>query len=258
MASLNHSTPAKAGVSRDGNPARRRPRGRGAFMRRFAKWHIWLGWLTGVPLVLWCVSGLVMVAKPIEEVRGDHLRHEVPPTALPAGTDIAVRLPTNPARPVVAVETRVEQGRVLTRLTYADDSVERFDADGRKLAPLSDIEARLLVANRIVGGDRVDSVRLIAADRPPLDFRQPIAAWQLILADGTHVYVGRDSGEIAAVRTRWWRVFDFMWGIHIMDLQTREDTHHPILILFSGLALVGSVLGTTLLFRRRKARPPTR
>ena len=223
-------------------------------MRRFAKWHIWLGWLTGVPLLLWCLSGLVMVAKPIEEVRGDHLRREAAPAALPAGTDIAVRLPTDPARPVIAVSTRVEEGRVITRLTYADESIERFDAAGNKLAPFSDVEARLLVAKTIEGGDKVVEVRLTDAKNPPLDFRRPIAAWQVTLADGTRVYVGRDSGEIAAVRTRWWRVFDFMWGLHIMDLQTREDTHHPILILFAGLALASTLLGTTLLFRRRKAR----
>lgn len=36
-------------------------------MRRFVKWHVWLGWLAGVPLLLWTPSGLVMVAKPIAE-----------------------------------------------------------------------------------------------------------------------------------------------------------------------------------------------
>lgn len=223
-------------------------------MRRFARWHIWLGWLAGVPLILWTLSGLVMVARPIEEVRGEHLRREIAPAALPAGTDIAVRLPADAARPVVAVATRVEEGRVITRLTYADESVERFDAEGRKLPPFSDVEARLLVARRIVGGDRVADVRLTDPAAPPIDFRRPIAAWQVTLADGARVYVGRDSGEVAAVRTRWWRVFDFFWGIHIMDLQTREDTHHPLLILFAALALISCVIGTTLLFRRRKMR----
>lgn len=224
-------------------------------MRRFAKWHIWLGWLAGVPLLLWTLSGLVMVAKPIDEVRGNDLRREIAPVALPAGTDIAIRLPADRSRPVVSAATQVEEGRVVTRLTYADDSVARFDADGRELAPFSDVEARLLIAKRIVGGDKVADVRLTDAANPPLDFRQPIAAWQVTLADGTHVYVGRDSGEIAAVRTRWWRVFDFFWGIHIMDLQTREDTHHPILILFAVIALASCLIGTVLLFRRRKARP---
>lgn len=223
-------------------------------MRRFARWHIWLGWLTGVPLVLWCASGLVMVARPIEEVRGTHLRHELAPAALPADTDIAIRLPSDRTRPVTEVVTRVEQGRVITRLTYADESVERFDAEGRKLPPFSDVEARLLVARSIVGGDRITGVHATSAAAPPPDFRQPIAAWQVSLADGTHVFVGRDSGEIAAVRTPWWRFYDFFWGLHIMDLETREDTHHPTLIVFASLALMGSLLGTTLLFRRRKTR----
>ena len=43
---------------------------------RLARWHIWLGWLVGVPLLLWTLSGLVMVARPIEEVRGTSLRLE--------------------------------------------------------------------------------------------------------------------------------------------------------------------------------------
>ncbi len=222
-------------------------------MRRFAKWHIWLGWLAGVPLLLWTLSGLVMVAKPIEEVRGTQLRREIAPATLPAGADISVRLPLDGA--VTSVTTKVEDGRAITRLTYADERIERFDADGRQLAPFSDVEARLLVAKRITGGEKVVSVRVTDAGNPPLDFRQPIAAWQVVLADGTNVYVGRDSGEIAAVRTKWWRVFDFFWGLHIMDLQTRDDTHHPLLIGFAALALVSSLLGVTLLFRRRKSAP---
>lgn len=223
-------------------------------MRRFARWHIWLGWLTGVPLLIWTISGLFMVAQPIEEVRDTHLRRELARAALPAASEIAVRLPAD--RAVTRVSAAVENGRVVTRLTYADESVERFDEAGRKLAPFSDVEARLLVAKAIVGGDKVLAVKATSADNPPMDLRQPVAAWQVTLADGTRVYVGRESGEIAAVRTRWWRVFDFMWGLHIMDLQTREDTHHPLLIGFSMLAVISSLLGVTLLFRRRKARVP--
>lgn len=220
-------------------------------MRMFARWHVWLGWLAGVPLLFWTLSGLVMVARPIEEVRGEHLRRELAPQALPAGSDIAIRLPIDPARPVVSASTRVEQGRVITRLTYADESVERFDAEGRKLAPFSDVEARLLVARAIVGGDKVVSVVLTDATKPPIDWRRPTAAWQVTLEDGTRVYVARDTGEIAAVRTRFWRVFDWFWGLHIMDLEDREDTHHPLLIGFAALALLTTVIGLVLLFRRR-------
>ena len=36
------------------------------WMRRFARWHIWLGWLVGVPIVMWMVTGLIMVSPLIE------------------------------------------------------------------------------------------------------------------------------------------------------------------------------------------------
>jgi hypothetical protein len=29
---------------------------------RLRRWHVWLGWLVGLPMLFWTVSGLVMVA----------------------------------------------------------------------------------------------------------------------------------------------------------------------------------------------------
>ena len=40
---------------------------------RLRRWHVWLGWIVALPFLFWTVSGLVMVWKPIEEVRGNHL-----------------------------------------------------------------------------------------------------------------------------------------------------------------------------------------
>ena len=45
----------------------------GAVRSRLRRWHIWLGWIVGIPMLVWTLSGLVMVARPIEEVRGEHL-----------------------------------------------------------------------------------------------------------------------------------------------------------------------------------------
>ena len=223
-------------------------------MQRFAKWHIWLGWLVGVPILMWTVTGLIMVVKPIEEVRGNHLRTEVEERMLPPDTDIAIRLPDGSGKAVKSVATAMQGDRAITTLTYADGAIDRFAEDGTQLAPLTDVEARLIVAERIVGGDRVVSVTRFDAADVPFDFRRPVDVWQVALEDGTHVYVGRHTGAIESVRTRWWRVFDFVWGLHIMDLQTREDTSHPILILFAILGVLGSLLGCILMFRRRKAR----
>lgn len=225
----------------------------GKTMRNFARWHIWLGWLAGVPLLLWTLSGLLMVAKPIEEVRGNHLKRDLAEQALPTGSPAAIAL----GDPPTATEVRsfMQDGRPYTVVTRFGGTRERYDGiTGRLLPPVGEDEVRAIVKRRIVGGDRIESLRLFGYDHPPFDFRQPKSAWQATLSDGTNIYVLQDTGEIAAVRTRWWRVFDFMWGLHIMDLQTREDSSHPLLIGFAALALSTSVIGFVLLFRRRKAR----
>ncbi len=221
-------------------------------MRTLARWHIWLGWLVGVPIVMWLATGLLMVARPIETVRGDYLRAKTEPVplVLPASTL------AGPEAQLKDMRVTMQDGRPVAILTTLQGETRRVDfLTGRPLPALGAGEARALAAQRITGGDKVERVTLFPAERTPFDFRQPLAVWQVRLADGTNIYVGRDTGEIEAVRTRWWRAFDFAWGLHIMDLSEREDTSHPVLILFAALSLTGALIGCVLMFRRRKARP---
>jgi hypothetical protein len=220
-------------------------------MRNLAKWHIWLGWLVGVPIAMWLATGLFMVSRPIEEVRGEHLKREQPSKALVIPGSMLAADDTNLAE----MRVTMQDGRAVAILTGLNGSVRRVDfASGKALPPLDAAAARALVADRITGGDTVRSVTLFSAESAPFDFRRPVAAWQVALEDGTNVYVGRDTGQIEAVRTRWWRWFDFAWGLHIMDLSEREDTSHPILIIFAALSLSGALIGCVLMFRRRRAR----
>ncbi|GMN03686.1 PepSY domain-containing protein [Erythrobacter sp. MTPC3] len=221
-------------------------------MRKLAKWHIWLGWLVGVPIVMWTATGLFMVAKPIDEVRGNHLRVEQEPDPLVIeGSNLATE-----EMQIAEMRAVMQDGRAVAILTGMDGSTNRVDiATGGRIDPLTAEDARELAAARIVGGQDVRSVTFFEADDVPFDFRRPMPVWQVALEDGAHIYVGRDTGEIEAVRTSWWRWFDLMWGLHIMDLSDREDTSHPILILFAALALIGSLFGSILMFRRRRARP---
>lgn len=224
-------------------------------MLTLAKWHIWLGWLVGVPIVMWLATGLLMVARPIEAVRGDHLRRETPPAPLVID-DSALAAPDAALK---EMRVTMQNGRPVAILTTLDGAVSRVDfANGTPLPALDAAAARALVADRIKGGDKVEAVTLFPADRTPFDFRRPIAVWQVALEHGTNIYVGRDTGEIEAVRTRWWRAFDFAWGLHIMDFSEREDTSHPVLIIFAALSLMGALMGCVLMFRRRRARASLR
>lgn len=222
-------------------------------MQRLARWHIWLGWLIGLPLLMWTLTGLVMVSRPIDEVRGEHLRAEVVERALPAQLALPA-IPEGQPRPVeVTFVTGTQAPVALAR--FADGTTRRFSGEtGAALPDLSASDARDVLARSIVTDSPLVEVRKFDADEPPADFRRPIDVWRAEYEDGTRVYVGRATGEVLAVRTRFWRIFDFMWGLHIMDLQTREDSSHPILILFAALGVLGSLMGIVLLFRRRKVR----
>lgn len=220
---------------------------------QFRRWHIWLGWVAAIPMLLWVVSGLIMVARPIEDVRGSGLLREAEP----------IRLVGTPIPPLVAgiplssltLEQRADGPRWVIKLP--DGKTRIADpTTGLLLPALSASDATREVEARYAGQARVQSVTRTSADNPPLDLRRPIDAWKIEMDDGTRFYVDSSTGQIAATRTRWWRFYDLMWGLHIMDPQTREDTHNPFVIGFGIVALAMSVLGTTVLpmtIRRRKA-----
>ena len=221
---------------------------RRTFMQRFARWHIWLGWAVGVPFLLWTASGLFMAARPIEEVRGEHLRAEARPVEAAGLTFPKL------SGPVTKIAL-VAQPRQPAWVVTGGDVPRRYAAaTGAPLGPVDAAEARAIAATTFTGKAPLAGLTRLSASDAPLDLRKPRPSWQASYADGTHLYIDADTGEVLALRTRWWRIYDFMWGLHIMDLQTREDTSHPILILFAVLSLVGGILGTVLLFRRRKAR----
>lgn len=221
----------------------------GKIMRQLAKWHIWLGWLVGVPILMWTLTGLVMVARPIEEVRGEHLRTRASPMS--SENLVLPRLTV----PVESVELARQPSGPAWIVTEAGGGRFRYSArDGRLIAPVTRAEARRIAESAWAGEAALASLTYFPADSGPLDLRRPVASWQARFADGTHLYIEDATGQVLAVRTDWWRAYDFMWGLHIMDLQTREDTHHPLLILFAALATCGALIGCTLLFRRRKAR----
>lgn len=219
-------------------------------MMRLARWHIWLGWLAALPILIWIISGLVMVARPIEVVRGTDLRTD--PMPIPQG--MAVTTPQVSGSPIERMALVMRLDRPIWVIERADGAVMARDAARDEFLPAVDAALASSIANAALKAPAaIETVRRFAADANPIDLRRERPAWQVRYADGVNVYVDADSGEVLAVRTRWWRFFDFMWGLHIMDPMGREDTSHPWLWIFGGLALVSSLFGTVLLFRRRKA-----
>lgn len=220
-------------------------------MHRFARWHIWLGWLAAIPLLLWTVSGLVMTLRPIDEVRGENLRRQ--PALLQTDGLIVPRLAT-PVRRLALVE---ENGAPVWVTTDGTGTQSRFAADGTPIPAVTEAEARSLALAAYKGSASLQFLRRFDADASPLDLRRERPSWQATFSDDTHVYIDADTGEVLALRTGYWRFYDLMWGLHIMDPLGRENTSHALLWIFASIGLSTSLLGTVLLFRRRKRKVGT-
>ena len=220
-------------------------------MQRFARWHIWLGWVVGLPFLMWAATGLIMVARPIEEVRGEHLRTE--------------HAAIDPAEVVFPprIGEAIHEARLVSQpdgpawiVTAADGGRWRYSARfGTATPPVVKDEARRIARDAYAGEAGLEALTYFPVGEAPTEARTGAAAWRARFADGTHVYIDDATGEVLALRTGQWRLYDFLYGLHIMDPQTREDANNPFAILFAALAVIGATLGCILLFRRRRARP---
>lgn len=224
-------------------------------MRRFwFKAHKWVGLVIGLQVLAWIVSGLYMTFVPIETVRGEHNIRKMEPRDLRAASVRGV--------PVTAVQaldgpvTRLELVEVDGRLAWRADVAGKpsaliDDESGVVVSPLAEAAARRIAEADYAGDGKIVSATLIAAD-PPIEFRGDLPVWQLVFDDGdaTHLYVSALSGKVVARRSSTWRVYDFLWSLHIMDYRDREDFNNWLVVMAALAALALTVSGFVILAYR--------
>ena len=211
------------------------------------RWHMWLGWLVIVPMLFWTVSAsswwrgrTPKCAAPPCCASPRRWRSPLPPIAA-ARSRPARRQPD--AR---AARRRAALGHPLRRRAAAQPpGRSRHGAPARAYGAA---EAQREVLSRYTGTARVAAVtRVDAGQSRRSNSAARSTRGRCGWSDGTHFYVDAGSGEIVARRTRFWRLYDFMWGLHIMDLQGRNQTNNPWVVTFSLLALVMTLMALVLL-----------
>ena len=100
---------------------------------------------------------------------------------------------------------------------------------------------------RYTGKAKVVETSRVDADSPPLELRRAMNGWRVRM-ERRHPFLRRRRlGRDRRPPHRWWRIYDFMWGLHIMDLQGREDTNNPWVVSFGALSLGMVLLALILL-----------
>lgn len=223
--------------------------------------HRWLALVIGVQLLLWFTSGLVMSLLPIDRVRGEHLVDREAAAALPADAGYA---PTHAMmaagkEPVRQMQFRMLLGRPVVEVQTASGAVRLHDArTGAVLPPLGSRDVATIALAAYRGGSKfMPQVERVTATST--EYKGKVPAWRAVFPDpdATRVYVD-DAGKIVAVRTGTWRLYDFFWGLHIMDWTEHEHFNTPWMWAFATGGLALAIAGTILLYLRwprRKRRP---
>jgi PepSY-associated transmembrane protein len=236
-----------------------------AASRVSGKVHKWLALLMAIQILFWFVSGLFFAVFPIERVRSEHAI--AGQTARPVPFDVAADGLLRLGSAGVTgdrVEIRTLLDRPVALIARGGGRPLLYDlASARRISPLS-MNAAARIAEADHDGDaRAARVERVTENSP--EYRGPLPAWRVDFDDGASraLYVAADTGAVAARRSTLWRVYDFLWGLHIMDWRGHEDFNSPLLIAATALGLVviatgcimfPSRLGYTAWRRRRRAR----
>jgi len=225
--------------------------------------HRWVSLFALLQLLAWSLSGLFFAAVPKPRVMGRAIpgAHDRP-LASTASTSMEALLAsakTHGVGEVKRIELRGSRMGNVVIVTGSEGRV-RLDASTAEPKPVHPEEAKITAAADQPSSPSASSIERVEKDAP-LEYRdKPLPAWRVVLADGTGtvVYVDAVTGDVTARRNDTWRIYDFLWSLHIMAYRDREDFRHPLLVIAAALAtataLSGLVLWTTRIARRRRAK----
>ena len=226
--------------------------------------HRWLGLIIGIQFVLWTIGGLYFSWIDLDEIHGDHLmrpRAQIPASvALVSPAAVIERIHvTTQVDSITGIELTSVLGRPTWRVSYLSVAGGRAERR-RQLAdattgvlrgPLSREEAVTAARAAYAGTAPMTGVEYLTAGNVGRhhEYRaQPLPAWAVHFGDeeGATAYVPAELGQVLRIRNDRWRVFDFLWMLHTMDYEGRDDFNNLLLRAFSVFGLLTVLSGFVL------------
>ena len=207
--------------------------------------HKYLSLVISIQLLLWTISGIYFAFNKIELVRGEQYLIEQNPSKL----NLKEVESSFSAKNVNFVR-RLDEWIIKVE---TDSGFSYTDLQGQNLDELNAEEVKEVVRQS------TNLIPLMAQriDKPEIraEFRGrnlPIFKVATSTTDSINVYVDAFTGEVTAIRSDSWRIWDFLWGAHIIDYSERENINNFLIKVLSILALISSLSGIVLFFKTFK------
>ena len=209
--------------------------------------HKYLSLIISIQLLLWTVSGIYFAFNKIELVRGEQYLLENQAEDLNL-EEVEMTFTAKNLSFIKRLDMWIIKAETDSGLIYSDLSgknLEALDEEGAKEVVKRKTNLRPLEAFRI---DKQEKRAEYRGRDLPL-YKVTTSA-----SDGINVYVDAFSGAVTAIRSDSWRIWDFLWGAHIIDYRERDNINNFLLKFFSILALISALSGIALFFKTLRLR----
>ena len=208
------------------------------------KTHSYLSFFISLQLLLWTVSGIYFAFNKIENVRGEQYRNAIVSNF--KVDDLNLNL-DNVGE--ISIKKRLNQNIIIVKTTSGNKYLDEFGMDLNKLS--KDQVSEIVKNNTSLKPYLVEEV---TEDKRGSEYRgRKLPIYRAVTRNSKdkdiNVYVDPYSGEILSIRSKQWRIWDLMWGFHIMDWVDRDNIDNILLKIFSILALISSVTGLLIFFK---------
>jgi uncharacterized iron-regulated membrane protein len=222
--------------------------------RLVATIHKWLGLIVAIQLVIWTGTGLFMASFHLTDVRGEKLVHP-PGHQLPVDMSKVKLSSTDALKAIVEdhpfqVTLRPIAGQPAYEIR-AEIGVYLVSAEtGLVLSPISEELATSIAQQAWAGEGAFQSIELLKA--APHESGLNGQVWAAHFAGEGHptLYVTATNGQVGAPRTDLWRIYDFFYGLHLMDYIDHENANTPWTIALAVFAFSTVLFGIVLLVHR--------
>ena len=222
------------------------------------KIHRYLGVILGIQFLMWTIGGLYFSWTNIDEIHGD-FEHKIPAHIAASFNFISPTTVLN--RPDVKADSigYIQLVNILQKPFYSinyfsGDTMKTILADaqtGTIRPPVSKQEAIEIASESFSGKPNVKAIEYLTAISKHHEYRgKPLPAWKIsfLSAANTNVYVSANTGRVETFRNTKWRIFDWLWMLHTMDYNGRDNLNNWVLRAFSIFGLVTVLSGFTLFF----------
>jgi hypothetical protein len=243
-----------------------------SFHYRIRKTHRYLGLILGIQFLFWTIGGIYFSWSNMDEIHGDLNRS---PSSI-ISTDSSFISPSvviekmkvagQTAHSIYELKIIQLSGKPFYQLLMkeklildhanhskkAEFKVQLANAiTGELRGPLNESEAIQIAKDGFIGSTIIREVKLLTETSSHHEYRSgPLPAYAISFEHPSKatVFVATELGTIQKIRNDKWRIFDFLWMLHTMDYQGRDNFGNILLRGFSIFGLFTILSGFILFF----------